>query len=268
MEIRTADLQNMDGEGAEAQNEKILTIALDVGEQILMCGGEVSRVEDTIQRICAGYGAGRTDVFAITSSIVVTMHRGGGCVTQTRRINGSETDFSRMEALNALSRRICSERPDTETVQQELKIISVGNRQGVFPGLSGYLLGSGSFAVFFGGSVRDGICAMLCGILIFFMDRRVRRIWDSRLLYAMLCSFLAGVCALIFDRMGLCRDVDKVMIGDIMLLIPGIALTNALRDLFMGDTISGLLRLLEALLQAAAIACGFALASYLGGVFA
>lgn len=247
MEIRTENLQNMDREGTAAQNGEILMIALDVGEQILECGGEISRVEDTIQRICAGYGASRTDVFAITSSIVVTMHRGGGCVTQTRRINGSETDFCRMEALNALSRRICSERPDTETVRRELKSISAGNGHGVFPGLAGYLLGSGSFAVFFGGSVKDGICAMLCGILIFFMDRRVRRIWDSRLLYAMLCSFLAGVCALVFDRMGLCGDVDKVMIGDIMLLIPGIALTNALRDLFMGDTISGLLRLMEAL---------------------
>lgn len=268
MEIQAGGLQRTDRESIDAQNGKILTIALDVGEQILECGGEVSRVEDTIQRICAGYGASRTDVFAITSSIVVTMHRGGGCVTQTRRINGSVTDFGRMEALNALSRRICGERPDTGTVQRELQKISEGNVHRAFPGLMGYLLGSGSFAVFFGGSLRDGICAMLCGILIFAMDRRVRRFWESRLLYAMLCSFLAGVCALIFNRMGLCEHVDKVMIGDIMLLIPGIALTNALRDLFMGDTISGLLRLMEALLQAAAIACGFALAIYMGGVVA
>jgi len=56
------------------------------------------------------------------------------------------------------------------------------------------------------------------------------------------------------------------MIGDIMLLIPGIALTNALRDLFVGDTISGILRLLEAVLQAGIIACGFALAILTGGM--
>lgn len=66
-------------------------------------------------------------------------------------------------------------------------------------------------------------------------------------------------------KIGLYSNVDKVMIGSIMLLIPGIALTNALRDLFAGDTISGILRLLEALIQAGAIACGFALAVFLGG---
>lgn len=256
----------MDEERAGEKNGQILTIALDVGEQLLECGGEVSRVEDTIQRICAGYGARRTDVFAITSSIVVTMHRGADSITQTRRITGSETDFGRMEALNALSRRICRERPDIGAVQEELKRIAQEREHTPASGLGGYLLASGAFAVFFGGSGKDGLCAALCGVLIFFMDRRVRCVWDSRLLYAMLCSFLAGLCALIFSRVGLCDHADKVMIGDIMLLIPGIALTNALRDLFMGDTISGLLRLLEALLQAAAIACGFALAIYLGGI--
>lgn len=251
--------------GSDAGNGQILTLALDVGEQLLECGGEVSRVEDTIRRICAGYGARRTDVFAITSSIVVTMHRGEESVTQTRRITASGTDFGRMEALNALSRRICEEKPSIGAARQALLDIS-RDGQGALPGLFGYVLASGAFACFFGGSVRDGLGAALCGVLIFYMDRRVRHIWDSRLLYAMLCSFLAGVCALLFRRVGLCDHADKVMIGDIMLLIPGIALTNALRDLFMGDTISGLLRLLEALLQAAAIACGFALAMYLGGI--
>ncbi|MDO5785646.1 MAG: threonine/serine exporter family protein, partial [Eubacteriales bacterium] len=101
---------------------------------------------------------------------------------------------------------------------------------------------------------------------ILFLNQWFQRIWNSRLLHALFCSIFAGAAALVLNRWGLCEHADKVIIGDIMLLIPGIALTNALRDLFAGDTISGLLRLLEALLQAGAIACGFALSVYLGGI--
>lgn len=50
---------------------------------------------------------------------------------------------------------------------------------------------------------------------------------------------------------------DKIIIGNIMLLIPGLAFCNGLRDLIVGDTISGGLSLCNALLCALAIALGF-----------
>ena len=56
------------------------------------------------------------------------------------------------------------------------------------------------------------------------------------------------------------------MIGIIMTLIPGIGLTNALRDLFTGDSIAGLLRSIEAALTALAIAAGYFLISVVGGM--
>ena len=53
--------------------------------------------------------------------------------------------------------------------------------------------------------------------------------------------------------------MDMISIGNIMLLIPGIALTNSLRDMFSGNTLAGLMRFIEALLLAMTIAFGFAL---------
>lgn len=52
-----------------------------------------------------------------------------------------------------------------------------------------------------------------------------------------------------------------------MLLIPGVALTNALRDMIKGDTMSGTNRLIETILIAAAVSFGFVMATYLGGYF-
>jgi len=251
----------------QEEDQCLLSAALSLGEHLLECGGEINRVEDTIRRICHSYGAARTDVFAITSSIVVTMEREGRSCTQTRRINGGQADFVRLEQLNSLSRQICAEHPPIESLRgmvEELDGISGGSE---WLRLAGFALASGAFTVFFGGTLADALCAVLCAGIIFLADRFIRPLSKSSLLHLLFCSLFTGALAVCLTRLGLCPNADKVMIGAIMLLIPGIALTNALRDLFMGDTISCLLRLLEALLQAVVIATGFAPAVYWGGMF-
>ena len=85
---------------AEQANEYLFQI-LEIGQHMLQCGGEVSRVEDSIRRMCIAYGAERADVFSITSSIVVTIHAHRfGSLTQTRRISGQQYDLHRLELLN------------------------------------------------------------------------------------------------------------------------------------------------------------------------
>jgi uncharacterized membrane protein YjjP (DUF1212 family) len=76
---------------------------------------------------------------------------------------------------------------------------------------------------------------------------------------------VATFLAFLAVKLGWIADVDKVIIGNIMTLIPGIGLTNALRDLFTGDSIAGLLRSIEAVLTALAIAAGYFLVAVLGG---
>ena len=83
--------------------EQILAGILDIGEIMLVSGAEVNRVEDTVQRMAKAYGCNRVDVFTITSSIVVTVHREGKIYTQTRRIREYRTDIARIEACNSLT---------------------------------------------------------------------------------------------------------------------------------------------------------------------
>ena len=79
---------------------------------MLISGAEVSRVEDSVRRICMAYGAEKVDVFTITSAIVVTVYSPMfGAVTQTRRITSTKYDLFKLARLNALSRRICEEMP-------------------------------------------------------------------------------------------------------------------------------------------------------------
>ena len=115
--LQTKEKTERQEEKKEYPASRILHEALNIGEQMLICGGEVSRVEDTISRICRAYGMKKVDVFSITSCIIVTIEtEEGELVTQTRRVGGYETNLNRLAELNALSREICAKRTRPEEV--------------------------------------------------------------------------------------------------------------------------------------------------------
>lgn len=245
---------------------EFLYMALDIGEQMLVSGAEVSRVEDSIQRICKAYGAKRVDVFTITSSIVVTMyHPEFGPVTQTRRVAGQEFDLHRLDCLNQLSREICSERLSLNQIKQKVERIQSEKKYPFYVQVAIFALISGSFSLFFGGSAADAVVSSVIGIVLKCMSTAAGKLKVNSFLNALLCSLTGGLLAILFVKCGLGDSVSKISIGNIMLLIPGIALTNAMRDMFSGDTISGALRFTEAILLAMTIAFGFAVASLIGG---
>ena len=246
-------------EAADRANEYLYQV-LDIGQYMLQSGGEVSRVEDSIRRICEAFGAERTDVFTITSSIVVTIYSPAfGAVTQTRRVAGQQYDLNRLEKLNQLSRRICAEHLSLEETRQALEKILRGPQYGFAVQILTYALISASFSLFFGGSALDAAASGLIGVALKCLDRQIRRTQANGFLSALICSCLGGLLAALAVRSGLGDSVDMISIGNIMLLIPGIALTNSLRDMFSGNTISGMMRFLEAIILALVIAFGFAL---------
>ena len=234
--------------------------AMDLGQYMLQCGGEVSRVEDSIRRICAAFGAERSDVFTITSSIVVTIYSPRfGVITQTRRVSGMQYDLHRLELLNTLSRRICAEHLTVEEMDRALEAIRK-TPQYPFPvQIFTYALVSASSCIFFGGSALDAAASGVIGILLKYLDRSIQSANANAFLSSLLCSIFGGLLAGLAVAVGLGDNMDLISIGNIMLLIPGVALTNSLRDMFSGNTISGLMRFIEALLLAMTIAFGFAL---------
>lgn len=244
--------------------EQYLFCAMDIGEQLLISGAEVGRVEDTICRICKAYGAERVDVFSITSSIVTTMYgKDFGVCTQTRRVLEMKTDLHRLDRLNQLSRKICQEHLEPEAIQKELSAILQGPVYSFPLQLFVYALISGSFCVFFGGNGKDMIASAFIGILLKCLEAFLKRGSLNSLLNTFLCSLAGGFLANLAVLCGFGSHADLISIGNIMLLIPGIILTNSLRDMFSGDIITGLIRFIESILQAIIIALGFAAANFL-----
>lgn len=241
--------------------QEFLFNALNIGEEMLISGAEVSRVEDSVRRICMAYGAEKVDVFTITSAIVVTAYSPMfGAVTQTRRITATKYDLFKLARLNALSRRICEEMPLFEVVENELEEIRSGTPQYSFAVMLGiHALISASFTLFFGGRWLDAAASAVIGLFLKYMDAVSRYLQLPANVAAVLWSFAGGCLALLFVSVGFGYSAEKISIGNIMLLIPGMLLTNSIRDIFNGDTLSALLGFCNAFLLAALIAFGFAL---------
>ena len=243
--------------------EKVLYIAMLIGEELLNCGAEVGRVEDTINRICKAYGADRADVFCITSSIVASMYGDDfDVVTQTRRVVTSKIDMTKLDSLNKLSRKICSTLMEPEEVVEEVKKIKSAPWRSIYSCMVIYAVISGSFSIFFGGDVYDMISAAIIGVILKLFELPLKKCALNGFMIGFLCSVLGGFLSNLSVYIGIGNHADLISIGNIMLLIPGMAFVNSLRDLFSGDTASGAIRCLESLTLAIVIATGFTIANF------
>ena len=250
----------------KSELSELLHLFMDIGEGIHRAGGEIDRVEDTIQRLAIAYGAIRADVFAITSSIEVTLFFPGDIeLTRTRRIRGSgSNNLTRLQAYNDLSRRACAAPMAAGELRAQILACETPGR--MLPIYLGSALAGGSFAIFFGGGLLDGLVAALFGLFICYLQDRLPRLCPNAVTVNFLAALFTGLGVCLLARVFGALLPDKIMIGDIMLLIPGIALTTSIRNILVGDTISGTLRLVESVIFAAALASGFMLAMGLLGV--
>ena len=237
---------------------RYLDLFVDIGQAMLEAGAEIHRVEDTIYRLCSAYGLGRADIFAIRSLILVTIREDTGRLyTDSRRIYGIGTNMARLEELNALSRYICRERPTAMEISRRFKESMEKNPVPWQETMFGYMLAASSFACFFGGRLRDGAAAAVLGFLLFVMDRHMAGRRLQRFVYIAFCSVILGFLGMGWGRTGLGLLPDKIMIGTIMLLIPGMALMNSVRDMLNNNAINGLFSCIDASLTAGAMAAGF-----------
>ncbi len=239
---------------------KLLQYILDIAEEMVVSGAEVNRVEESIERMLTAYGCDfdRVNAFILTNNIQVTFEDPNGeIITQIRYVKRSDTNFDRLDYLNDLSRYICANTPDLKELRQKyLEVMSRPQNPTWLKYLSGVMV-SGGFAVFFGGSVFDGICSAAVSLLLIFILDYLKKFNINTLSKIFMTSIVCGVASIIICMLGL-ANLDKVLIGEIMLLIPGIAMTNSIRDMLLGDIATGLIKLANAMLVAGAIALGFA----------
>ena len=237
----------------------LMDLVSAIATKLAVSGAETYRVEESVKRICAAYGLDAR-VYAIPHSLFITiMIPGDRPMTQLCRMDHLGTDLEAVEQYSNLSRKICAEKPRWEEALQWLDASNQTQKHYSLPfDLLGHILVASGFCLFFGGSGMDALCAGLCGLLLGFLTRGLRK--TNAFFQKIISAFLMALAAYGCSALGLTDNVDTIVIGALMLLVPGILFTNALRDIIFGDTNSGINRIVEVLLIAVAISLGTAAA--------
>ena len=263
MKLNKIHIENKNEAGSKRREwEERLALVLDIAEQMVISGAEVARTEYSVRRICKSFGAVRTEALSITTSLIVTVYYDEyGSVTQTRRVDKFAYNMDRLEKMNELSREICDKKLTVEEGRKKFSELMsekyyVFNAQILF-----FMLIAFTFTLFFGGSVKDAAVSAFIAILFKYIDEFAKKLEINKFIPIVTSSLLGGFIAIMAVRAGVADSVEMVSIGDVMLLIPGIMLTNSLRDMFGGDTITGGIRFIEATLIAVMIAVGFSASS-------
>ena len=240
---------------------KLLDLATDLGYELAMCGAETFRVEESITRVLKAYDID-AEVFVIPNCMHISIEPViGRPLTRMRRIGAHGNDLDAVEKFTGLSRKICAEKPAPEIAAKWLEETKSQRRYYSLPMyLLGNFLGGFGFAFLFGGGVRDGLCAGVCGILVGLINKLMDKVGANQFFRIIAAAFLMALPAYGLGCAGLVPNPDAAVIGALMILVPGLLFTNAMRDIIYGDTNSGINRVVQVLLTALAIALGTAAA--------
>ncbi len=252
------------------QIHKYLSFCCETGRHMIRNGAEMYRVEESVTRIMHAYGFATPEVFAIPASILIGVEYDGINYTKSVRIHGSGNNLDKLDKLNALCRHVCQESPDIDIAIARMHEIIAEPQYPTWVSYFGYGCVAVFFTLLFGGNVLDSIVAGLCGMALKCISGVLAPKKVNIFFTNMLSSMILVLIPMFLGALGFTVHTDRVVIGAIMLLVPGLAITNVMRDVIVGDFLTAVSKLAEVVIVAVALAIGISFAygvtAYLLGV--
>ncbi|MCI9137190.1 MAG: threonine/serine exporter family protein [Lachnospiraceae bacterium] len=238
-------------------SKTILNLAVSVGEILLQSGGEIYRVQETVSRILEAYGIQDYHVFVVTNGIFATVdEQQDDAGSMVRYVPIGEVNLEKVAKINQLSREICEKNCGAAEAYERLE--QCKNAPGAENPALIFACGIGSagFCYLLGGRPYDSMVSFFLGMMLEIFLLAAAKHHASRFIMNIVGSALVTMGSLALYGAGAGILSDKIIIGGIIPLVPGVALTTGIRDLFSGDYLSGSIRLIDALLTGMCIAIG------------
>lgn len=244
--------------------KKVLEIAIEAGEMLLSNGGEAYRVEETIEKICLSYGL-KCECMTISTGILVSIHDGDEeKITSLKRIRQRSVDLHKIELINSFSRELRENPLEYEEAKAKLEKIRRWPAFSYKTRLLSASMTSLVYTLFFNGSIYDAIASSILGLAIYVIQEKLSKLGFFQFFQFFFSGLLVGGISIMMGIFLPFVDKNNVIAGSIMILTPGVAITNGIKDTLYGDFISGIAKLGEALLIISAIGAGIGTALALG----
>lgn len=240
-------------------------LALETGRIILQSGGATNRVEAMMHKVCRGFGFEECDSFVTPTGIFLSISDGKDQIsTRIKRIDERRIDLGKItqvsQLVNALQQKDSAHFTHGQ-VRSDIFLKELKRIDGESP-YSACLINlcggatSGFFCLLFGGSWTEFAIAFMVGLLISASLKYISRLPVNNFLINALASALIVLLTKTVNIWVPYIRLDNIIIGGIMILVPGLSLTNAIRDTMSGDLVSGTARGVEALIITTGIVAG------------
>lgn len=239
-----------------AETSQTLSLAAKAGHILLENGAEISRVEETMERIAEHYGEKGENFFVLSNGIFTT----GRSYSKVEFIPIKGARLDKVAAVNQLSREIVSENLSAEEAERRLNAIDKSPEKPAWEQLAATALGCAGFCAIFGGGFADCAASVIAGVILYCFILFFGMRFLSKPLSNICGGLIATAACILLYSMGLGHSLGNIIIGAVIPLIPGVAFTNGLRDLAGEDYLAGTIRLLDALMVFFCIAFGVCLA--------
>ena len=243
---------------------RLVDMAMLAGKIMIGAGAETHRAEDTILHILATSNFTHADACVLSTFITITLSDPRyKTISITRRLYGGSTNFYKVYATNNVSRDFCSGKITIDEAEKKLYQIENAKIYGNFTLLIAHILACMGFSIVFGGGLYEAAVSFFCGLFIgienLFLAKKIKKSFITTLLCAVTITVTAvGISYAASLLFSLNIGCQYVIVGSIMPLVPGVAITNAIRDTMQGDYVSGVARAMEAFMIAAAVGLGVA----------
>ncbi|MFJ7934201.1 threonine/serine exporter family protein [Sporosarcina sp. NPDC096371] len=238
--------------------EMAIDCCLLAGRLMMEAGAETYRVEDTMERIAETQELSATHSFVTPTGIIFTP--GSPHHTKLIRIKSRSTDLEKVALVNDVSRKLSTDEYTLEQAYAKLQEIEQSNV--MFPlwmQVIAAAVASGCFLILYEGFWSDVPSAVFAGGIGFFIATKIQELTKVSFFAEFVAALFIGLIGFGAIHVGLGTELDKIIIGSVMPLVPGLLITNAVRDLMAGHFVSGLSKGAEAFLTAFAIGAGVAL---------
>lgn len=243
------------------EKETVFETAALAGEILLASGAEIFRVDETMCRIARAYQCEGLEPFVLSNGIFLTSGGAGGAPyrAKVRHIPLGGSRLDRIDAVNQLSREIEQGLHSPAGALEVLRGIRTSPPKPAWLQILASGMGSGAFCFLFGGSPADAAAACVAGLALYVYFLFVARGRLSKIALNISGGALVSLVSILLVRLGLGTRLDMVTVGAIIPLLPGVAFTNAIRDIADEDYISGTVRLLDVALVVVCAAFGVGL---------
>ncbi len=239
------------------KTDEILFVCTEIARIMLSNGAEVSRTEDTLMRIASHYGLGNAEFFVLTNGVLSSAQdENGNASGRVKFIPANKACLVKVIEINQLSREICNGNYTLSEVKKEIERIDHLHDEPSLHLVGATALSSGAFSLLYKGTMMDALSAFFAGLILGLFLQFVAKNRLSKITTNILGAAIVSIICLIFHQMFLSDNMNAMIAGAIIPLIPGVTFVNGIRDIAKGDYLSGVVRLLDSIFVFICIAVG------------